>query len=431
MHGRVRLYIAVCAGVAAAVGVAIVRSDPSFSWHAAAGFGVLCFVSENFSVSTTIGTTYSVSFVITIAAIVAAGPAEAVVATLFGTMSVRDVRSRPPMRHLFNASQLVLATSAAGAVYVLIGGRHPGAHLHPAMLAAVLAATAVNFPINTLLVSSAVSISERRPIMEVWRGQYASLGPTYLAFALLGLVLGVLYRQMGWASVLFLLMPLLVARHAFQAAITMHGAYDDTVHSLIGAIEAKDPYTSGHARRVSTLAEMTARAYGLSPEKCRAIRYAALMHDVGKLTVKSHVLQKPGKLTADEYEHMKSHPVRGVEIIGDIDLLREALDGVRHHHERIDGSGYPDGLVGDEIPLTARLITVADAFDSMTSTRVYRVAKTVDEALHELHRYEGRMFDERALQALESAIRRNGWEPAPESGDELSGDLDVDIAHIS
>jgi putative nucleotidyltransferase with HDIG domain len=433
MPGRVRIYIAACAGAAIVVAAAVVRADHSFSWQIAAGFGILCFVSENFSVTTRIGTTYSVSFVLTIAAMVAAGPAEAVVATLFGTMSLRDFRTRPPLRHVFNASQLVLATAAAGLTYQWIGGGAPAGHLHPAMLAAILAATAVNFPINTVLVSCAVAFTERRCALHVWRAQYAALGPTYLAFALLGLLLGVLYRQMGWGSVLFLLMPLLVARHAFQAAITMQSAYDETVHGLIGAIEAKDPYTSGHAERVSRLAEMTARAYGLSTERCRAIRYAALMHDVGKLTVRSVVLQKPGKLTPEEYEHMKSHPTRGVEIIGDIDLLQEALDGVRHHHERIDGSGYPDGLMGDEIPLVARLITVADAFDSMTSTRVYRTAKTMDEALAELHKYEGRMFDERALQALESAIRRNGWEPAPEAGPELSeaGVEDVDVASIS
>src|SRR5207244_3708320 len=117
---------------------------------------------------------------------------------------------------------------------------------------------------------------------------------------------------------------------------------------------------------------------GLSEERCRAIRYAAIMHDVGKLTVLSSVLQKPGKLTPEEYEHMKIHPLRGVEIVSEIDLLREVIVAVRHHHERIDGKGYPDGLAGEEIPLLARIVTVSDAFDSMTSTRTYRKAKTVE-----------------------------------------------------
>jgi putative nucleotidyltransferase with HDIG domain len=216
---------------------------------------------------------------------------------------------------------------------------------------------------------------------------------------------------MGWESILLLLMPLLVARHVFQAAFTMQGAYDDTVKGLVAAIEAKDPYTRGHAQRVSLLAEMTARAYGLSEERCRAIRYSALMHDIGKLGVFSRILKKPGKLTPEEYEHMKGHPEAGVEIVSQIDLLQEAIDGVRHHHERMDGHGYPSGLVGDQIPLFARLIMVCDAFDSMTSTRVYRVAKTVEEAFVELRRCAGTQFDEASLVALEKAVARHGWEP--------------------
>jgi HD-GYP domain-containing protein (c-di-GMP phosphodiesterase class II) len=225
-------------------------------------------------------------------------------------------------------------------------------------------------------------------------------------------------------------MPLLVARHAFQASINLQGAYDDTVRSLITAIEAKDPYTRGHAERVSRLAEMTARAYGLSEERCKAIRYAALMHDVGKLGVLSSVLQKPGKLTAEEYEHMKIHPVRGVEIVSEIDLLEEAIVGVRHHHERMDGKGYPDGLVGEQIPLFARIIMVSDAFDSMTSTRVYRQAKTTEEAFTELRRCEGTQFDPKALDALHKAIQRYGWEPAPEPREDPEELLEAARRHL-
>jgi len=241
------------------------------------------------------------------------------------------------------------------------------------------------------------------------------------------LLLGYLGLVAGWGSVFFLLMPLLVARHAFHAAVRMQGAYDETVKSLIKAIEAKDPYTRGHAERVSRLAEMAARAYGLSEDRCRTIRYAALMHDVGKLGVLSRVLQKVGKLTPEEYEHMKIHPVQGVEIVQEIDLLQEAIDGVRHHHERLDGGGYPDGLKGDQIPLFALLIMVADAFDSMTSTRVYRKAKTIDEAFEELRRCAGTQFDGRSVNALERAVRRHGWKPMPQQTIELGELEEIEI----
>ena len=267
------------------------------------------------------------------------------------------------------------------------------------------------FLANSSLVSLAISISERRRLIETWQRVFGSLAGNFIAFALLGLLLGLLKVLLGWSSVFFVLMPLLVARQAFQAAATMQGAYDETVKGLVAAIEAKDPYTRGHAQRVSQLSEMTARAYGLSEERCRAIRYSALMHDIGKLGVWNTVLKKPGKLTPEEYEHMKDHPVLGVEIVSEIDLLQEAIDGVRHHHERMDGHGYPDGLKGEDIPLFARLIMVCDAFDSMTSTRVYRVAKTIEEAFDELRRCAGTQFDEACLHALDRAVARNGWEP--------------------
>ncbi|HVL33894.1 MAG TPA: HD-GYP domain-containing protein, partial [Actinomycetota bacterium] len=234
----------------------------------------------------------------------------------------------------------------------------------------------------------------------------------------LGLLVGILYVQMSWAAVLFLLMPLLVARHGFRTAIEMAGSYDATVRQLISVFETKDPYTRGHAERVSRLAELTARSYGLPEADCIAIRYSALMHDIGKLTVRSGVLKKPGKLTAPEYEHMQLHPERGVEILSEIDLLKDQLDGVRYHHEKMDGTGYPDGLIGHEIPLFARLIMVADAFDSMTSTRSYRRSKSIEDAMQELRRCEGTQFDPVALEALERAVQRYGWEPVPEIDEE-------------
>jgi HD-GYP domain-containing protein (c-di-GMP phosphodiesterase class II) len=139
------------------------------------------------------------------------------------------------------------------------------------------------------------------------------------------------------------------------------------------------------------------------------------MHDVGKLTVDTRVLQKPGKLTMDEFEHMKVHPIRGSEIVAEIDLLKDMVDGVRHHHERMDGNGYPDGLSGRDLSLEARMIMVCDAFDSMTSTRSYRKAMPLEAAFAELRRCQGTQFDEHMVDCLEAAVARHGWEPAPEA----------------
>jgi putative nucleotidyltransferase with HDIG domain len=359
--------------------------------------------------------------VLTIAAIIVGGPAEAGIATAFGFLTLRNFHIRPIRRHVFNLGELAMAATLSGMAYeAIIDKPVTGAgHMFPRVLLPVFGATAVQFLVTTGLVAVMVVLSYGGSLKRVWRAQFRRLLGGYVAFAVLGVVLAVLHFEIGQASVVFLLVPLLVARNAFQSAVEMEGAFEATVRSLIKAIEAKDPYTRGHAERVAKLSEMTARAYGLSGEQCRVIRYIALMHDVGKLGVSTAILAKPGKLTDEEYEHMKQHPVRGYEIVSEIDFLKEAAEtAVRHHHERMDGKGYPDGLVGDQIPVIARIVMVCDAFDSMTSTRVYRKAKGIEDAIAEIQRCAGTQFDPECLAALEKAIEREGWEAEPEPREE-------------
>jgi putative nucleotidyltransferase with HDIG domain len=428
---RIHAYVVSCGVAAAAIATLAIKQSPHFSWAETAGFGLLALVAAQFPLTLSGGALYDISFVIGIAALVAGGPGEATIAMAFATVVFREAFHRSAIRNLFNFFQLVLSIALGGIVYQHAGGligrglveQTSGGSLAGHVFLPLAAATATIFIVNSSLVSIALAVSGRRPFAQTWRETFGSLMGNFVAFAVLGLLTGLLKTLLDWASVLFILMPLLVARRVFQAAVTMQGAYDETVKGLVAAIEVKDPYTRGHAQRVAILAERTARAYGLSEERCRAIRYAALMHDVGKLGVYSGVLKKPGKLTPEEYDHMKVHPLRGVEIVQEIDLLQEAIDGVRSHHERMDGHGYPDGLVGDEIPLFARLIMVADAFDSMTSTRVYRVAKTIEEAFVELRRCAGTQFDEGCLDALEKAVAGHGWEPL--GREQLEGPMEM------
>jgi HD-GYP domain-containing protein (c-di-GMP phosphodiesterase class II) len=428
---KVAGYVAVSAAAAFVVAaLCIYRFPPTTS--AAIGFALLSFIVAQFPLMLPNGALFDISFVIMIAAVVSDGPSAALIATVASAVSFKTARSRSLMRHTFNVAQLAVSAGIAGLVYVRLGGPvgTPADGIFPQILLPLAAATATIYVCNIGLVCGAIGVAEGRSPLNVWRDGYLGIGRNFVAFALLGLLLGVLKNEIGWPSVLFLLMPLLVARQAFQGAVSMQKAFDATVASLIKAIEAKDPYTRGHAQRVSRLSEMTARAYGLNETECRAIRYAALMHDVGKLGVDSRVLKKPGKLTSEEYEHMKVHPARGVEIVGHIDMLRDYMDGVRHHHERMDGSGYPDGLIGDEIPLFARLIMVSDAFDAMTSTRVYRKAKDIEAAFIELRRCAGTQFDVKALEALERAVAEHGWEPAPEEDDEEMENADAVMAGL-
>ena len=233
-----------------------------------------------------------------------------------------------------------------------------------------------------------------------------------LGYACLGLVIASLWEIMGWFSALLVLVPLFVARWAMGQFAEQQRAYAATMNALCQAVETKDYYTRGHGDRVSRGAVMIARQVGMNSDRTDAIRFAGMLHDVGKLGVPTQVLQKTGALTEDEYAAIQLHPMRGLEIVREIGFLYEALNGIMHHHERIDGRGYPMGLAGHEIPEFARVIAVADAFDSMTSTRSYREAKSIDLALGELRKGAGTQFDPLVVEAFIAALEQEDW-PLP------------------
>lgn len=176
--------------------------------------------------------------------------------------------------------------------------------------------------------------------------------------------------------------------------------YTDVIVALIEAIEAKDPYTRGHTQQVSELSMLIAQRLGLGDDDQRVLNQAALLHDIGKIGIPDAVLNKPGKLTDDEFAMIKEHPVRGFRMIQHVRSLQRETDGVRYHHERLDGSGYPDGLVDDEIPLIARIIAVADVFDALTSARPYRRAFSFDEAIEVVKSERGTRLDADCVDAL-------------------------------
>jgi len=181
--------------------------------------------------------------------------------------------------------------------------------------------------------------------------------------------------------------------------------YLATVRVLVSTIEAKDPYTRGHTERVAEYAVGIAKAMNFSPEEIETIQFGATLHDIGKLDTHDHILQKPGELTEEEWRLVKAHPVRGAEMLAGVKFLERATDLVRHHHERVDGKGYPDGLRGDEITIGAKIVNVADAFDAMTTDRPYRVGLTVDEAIEQMSAKTGTQFATEVVEVLVAALR--------------------------
>jgi putative nucleotidyltransferase with HDIG domain len=189
-----------------------------------------------------------------------------------------------------------------------------------------------------------------------------------------------------------------------EAAEENRELFIGSIRMLAAAIDEKDPYTRGHSGRVAKYSQIIGRELGLTPEDLDKLRIAALLHDVGKIGVDDRVLKKPGSLTPEEFDLMKQHTVKGANIMRPVSQLKEMLPGIELHHEHIDGRGYPYGLSGQQIPLMARIIGVADTLDAMTTNRPYQTAMDLDFALGRIKALTGSKFDAAVVTALDSAI---------------------------
>jgi hypothetical protein len=361
-------------------------------------------------------TKWSPSSAATLAAVVLLGP---MAAALVGAVSVLSFRRRLLLaERLFNGAMYALAGLAAGAAYVALKGPVgiPQDKYFQQIVVAFAAAAAVHVLANHTLIWGVYRLNRGTGMLqrEGLESSLLLLLASDLGYACLGLVIASLWEIMGWFSAVLVLVPLFVARWAMGQFAEQQRAYAATMNALCQAVETKDYYTRGHGDRVSRGAVMIAREVGMSSDRTEAIRFAGMLHDIGKLGVPTQVLQKTGPLTEDEYAAIQLHPMRGLEIVREIGFLYEALNGIMHHHERIDGRGYPMGLAGHEIPEFARAIAVADAFDSMTSTRSYREAKSIPMAIEELRRGAGTQFDPLVVQAFIRALEVEEWPlPAP------------------
>lgn len=359
----------------------------------------------------------SVSFSATLASVVLLGP---VGAAIVGAMALVAVRpdGLPLVKRVFNSAQFALSAYAAGVVYDLAGGYTgvPSGDELSWILIPFVVAVLTYALVNGLLMIFVLALTQGVQSVRRHGGALAPSIVPYLGYGMFGLLIASLWGALGALSALLVLLPLFVARWAFAQHAAQQAAHDATIAALCQAVETKDYYTRGHSERVSQASAMIGRQIGMRGHRLEAIRFAGMLHDVGKLGVPTKVLQKSGPLSEEEFAAIQLHPMRGLEVVREIGFLDEALAGIMHHHERIDGQGYPMGLVGEEIPEFARVIAVADAFDSMTSTRSYRDARTVEQAVGELRRWSGRQFDASFVEAFIAAVERHGWkrpEPAP------------------
>ncbi len=386
-------------------------------WQYVVFLGILVIVSESRATQLRKGQlTWSPSSAAMLASVVLAGP---VGAAIVGACTALGLRRGPSiLQRVFNTAMYALSAYLAGRAFLALGGHVglPDEKSFPGIIAPFAGAALVLVVANHGLLSGVLWLT-RPPDgtpSGVGVGLSGRLLLSDLGYAAYGLLIAALWSVVGFFAPLLVLIPLFVARWAVAQFAEQQKAYEATVGALCQAVETKDFYTRGHSDRVSRGSVMIAREIGMRGERVEAIRYAGMLHDVGKLGVPTKVLQKTGKLTEEEYDAIQLHPMRGLDIVREIGFLDEALAGIMHHHERIDGRGYPMGLAGDEIPEFARVLAVADAFDSMTSTRSYRGARPVAEAIEELRKWSGTQFDPAFVDAFVAALKREGWQrPEP------------------
>jgi putative nucleotidyltransferase with HDIG domain len=313
-----------------------------------------------------------------------------------------------PIQVIFNISHLTVAAAVSyGAYYYLSHGPLQNEPMLALMLTAV-----TYFAINTASMSVVISLAENKSARSIWVASYAWMFPCYLVGAAVAALVHFLDRHIGWeASLVVFPAVYLIFRsyrlylgklesaksHTEQAA----DLHLRTIEALALAIDAQDHTTHDHLQRVRVYAMELAKDLGLNEAEREALLAAALLHDIGKIAIPAHIISKPGKLTPEEFEKMKVHPVIGAEILKQVKFPYPVVPVVRHHHEKWDGSGYPDGLKGEEIPIGARILAVVDCLDALASDRQYRRALPLHEAMAKVAAEAGTSFDPAIVQLLE------------------------------
>jgi putative nucleotidyltransferase with HDIG domain len=302
---------------------------------------------------------------------------------------------------------------------------------------------------STSLLSGVMSLSLGRPFRQIWREEFRWLWSYYLAFGVsaFGMILG--YNYAGLFGVLAIVVPVLALRFSqiqyIEHTKTMvnqlrsnnvelekqkeeiSALNEELLQSLATIVDMRDPFTLGHSKHVARYAEMIAREIGLPPERVELIRKAGLLHDIGKLGIPEVILFKPGSLTKEEYQVIKKHSTLGAEIVEACHALHPLIPAIRHHHERYDGLGYPEGLLGQAIPLEARIIGLADSLEAMASDRPYRKGLEPREIVEEITKNVGTQFDPNVAATFLRILRREGESLIVNSGRILARDEPIRV----
>lgn len=406
---RLSLYTAIVSGAGWLILIYLTWSIPPgwgllreiFFW------GSLTVAMELFPIALPRSAYITLSFPVIYAALLSSGPMVAGWTAVCGALLGVGLSKRLPLyKVFFNGAQLVLSVSAAWVIYGWMGGvLITSGSLAPFL--AIIASALAYFLVNTFSVSTAIAFQEKTSPLDMWLVNFKWAMPNYLAQTPVGFLMALIYKWISWWAVLFFLFPLFVAYYAYRLYMDMRRQHLSTIQALAAAVEARDPYTEKHSERMAEYAVDTARELGLSMSTAEIIRYAAILHDIGKIGIDDRILGKQSGLTPEEWAKIRKHPSIGKDILSQIDSLNKASELIYSHHERYDGKGYPGKFKGENIPIGARILAVIDAYDAITSKRPYRPAYSAKEAIDELKEKAGTQFDAKVVEAFLKVLNRH------------------------
>jgi len=406
MPHRVKVYISavwLCAIAASVVLVAVDGPPTAEMWAPAICFAMIGIITQLMGDPFARTVTASITFIPFLATALLV-PNILAIGTVGAAVVITELKAkRAPAKIAFNIGQLMLAASLSILVYHAVGGTGflnesaLGSNALDLPTADLLRGAALPIAfllVNSLLVSGVIAVHDRRNVFEIWRGNHAATAVYDLASLPFVFLFALVYATWGLFATILVAVPLFGVRHLYRTKRQLERSNQELLQLMVAAIEARDPYTSGHSRRVSEYSRLIAQAVGLTQSEVELVSRAGLLHDVGKIhEVFAPILQKPGKLTDEERLIMETHPIKSAELISNVSHLHDIIEPVRHHHENWNGSGYPDGLTGEAIPLPSRIIMLADTIDAMTTDRPYRAALGETEVRRELLKWRGIQFD--------------------------------------
>ena len=360
-----------------------------------------------------------------IASFLLGGPLAGVIVAAIGSTDAREVRGAVPWYGtLYNHAAIVLAVSAGSLVYqgiVAISPEDEGARAAATFAGTILAGVAL-WLVNWTLSVAAVSARTGTPIRTVWAQDVSGIAPTMIGLVPLAWLMAQVFQLpdgVGWWATALFAVPLLTTRLAYARYVETRELFEQTIEALSKAVDARDNYTRNHSSRVSHVSEAMARVMRLPESEIEILTWAGLLHDIGKIGIRDNILLKEGPLDKHERILMNQHPTIGAEIVAPASQLSAEAPLIKAHHEWFNGSGYPDGVEALHIPLGARILTIADAYEAMTSSRPYRKTPlTHEQAVDQLEKFTGIQFDPEIVPILVN-LDRSILDRPPDRPDEL------------